>query len=279
MQLIDFEERYHEYAEKWIRENAGRFQNMEEMENHLTDIYDAFADQEAPWLGGISPRTYFARIGDAEQLTDMMCRCEEQGITPPDLLLDRLVDLGAKAVKPLIRAAGDRKTGPKSRLLALDLLNELEAREAVPLCLDLVDARTERDGIADAAARILARFAESIRPELLRRAARAPEEALPTWLDLLSVFSGDPEVYALTEKAFLNQTKHRAFYANLLGRQQDERALRALTAVYNTSDIGYLDYMEIANAIEALGGDAGDRSRDFSGDPDYEALRDSREEE
>jgi hypothetical protein len=39
-------------------------------------------------------------------------------------------------------------------------------------------------------------------------------------------------------------------------------------------DINYLDYLEIANAIEMLGGEAGDRDRDFSGDPYYESLRD-----
>ena len=39
-----------------------------------------------------------------------------------------------------------------------------------------------------------------------------------------------------------------------------------------SQDINYLDYIEIVNAIEALGGEVDD-SRDFSGDPYYESLR------
>ena len=38
------------------------------------------------------------------------------------------------------------------------------------------------------------------------------------------------------------------------------------------SDIGYVDYIELRNAIESLGGDPGEE-RTFYGDPDYEAMR------
>ena len=36
-------------------------------------------------------------------------------------------------------------------------------------------------------------------------------------------------------------------------------------------EINYLDYIEVRNAIEALGGDAPEE-RDFTGDPYYESL-------
>ena len=37
-------------------------------------------------------------------------------------------------------------------------------------------------------------------------------------------------------------------------------------------DINYLDYVEVVNAIEALGGER-PPEREFSGDPYYESLR------
>ena len=37
-------------------------------------------------------------------------------------------------------------------------------------------------------------------------------------------------------------------------------------------DVGYVDYIELRNAIETLGGDPGEE-RTFYGDPDYEAMR------
>jgi len=36
--------------------------------------------------------------------------------------------------------------------------------------------------------------------------------------------------------------------------------------------LNYLDYIEIRNAFESLGGEV-DQERDFTGDKDYEALR------
>ena len=63
-------------------------------------------------------------------------------------------------------------------------------------------------------------------------------------------------------------------FASLLGKLGDPRAIDALRMVMGMEDINYLDYLEIANAIEMLGGEAGDRDRDFSGDPYYESLRD-----
>ena len=38
------------------------------------------------------------------------------------------------------------------------------------------------------------------------------------------------------------------------------------------TDLNYLDYIEIRNAVESLGGDPGEE-RTFYGDPDYEAMR------
>ena len=40
----------------------------------------------------------------------------------------------------------------------------------------------------------------------------------------------------------------------------------------NLFDLRYLDYIELRDAVEALGGDAGE-ARSFYGDPDFEALR------
>jgi len=38
------------------------------------------------------------------------------------------------------------------------------------------------------------------------------------------------------------------------------------------NDISYLDYIEIVNAIEALGGEVS-ADREFNGDPYYESLK------
>ena len=62
-------------------------------------------------------------------------------------------------------------------------------------------------------------------------------------------------------------------FASFLGKLGDQRAIEPLRQAMSMDDINYLDYLEIANAIEMLGGEAGNRDRDFSGDPYYESLR------
>ena len=52
----------------------------------------------------------------------------------------------------------------------------------------------------------------------------------------------------------------------------DEAALRHRAEQVQAKDVGYLDYVEIVNAIEALGGER-PSEREFSGDPYYESLK------
>ena len=69
-----------------------------------------------------------------------------------------------------------------------------------------------------------------------------------------------------------NRPEERAFYASLLEKLGDPRALEALEKMLKLTDLNYLDYIEIRNAVESLGGDPGEE-RTFYGDPDYEAMR------
>jgi hypothetical protein len=77
----------------------------------------------------------------------------------------------------------------------------------------------------------------------------------------------------MTVERFLRLADRRSLYANFLAKLGDERALPALLRVAQLSDLNYLDYIEIVNAIEALGGERPARERSFDGDPAYESLK------
>ena len=66
--------------------------------------------------------------------------------------------------------------------------------------------------------------------------------------------------------------ERRGLYAGLLADMGDERAVEPLKEAAALSDLRYLDYLEIRDAIESLGGDPG-QPREFNGDPDYETMR------
>ena len=63
-----------------------------------------------------------------------------------------------------------------------------------------------------------------------------------------------------------------AVLADCLGRLGDERALPVLMGLAASEETPYLDYIELRNAIERLGGEAPERNFDAE-DPAYEAMR------
>ena len=93
-----------------------------------------------------------------------------------------------------------------------------------------------------------------------------------TFLDILCNFPGDERILALGLALLRERPEKTALFASLLGKLGDPRAIPALQQALDAPGIHYLDYLELRNAVEALGGDVR-CERDFSGDPYYESLR------
>lgn len=273
MKLIPFDEKFHEYLHRWIQKNAARYPKPEDMEAQLPEVYLRFINQPFPWLEGQSPAGYFASFADPGQLIDLLKAYEEADMPAPDLLTDRLAALGEASVVPLMALVNDPSACSGLRITALNILIEIGTDAPMADCLNLVD-RGEPEELADVAAELLQSLGEKPVPEMLERLEGAKPRALATYLDLLCNFPGDQRIYDYTMREFLQRTGERAMFASFLGKLGDPRAIDALRMVMGMEDINYLDYLEIANAIEMLGGEAGDRDRDFSGDPYYESLRD-----
>ena len=90
--------------------------------------------------------------------------------------------------------------------------------------------------------------------------------------DILCNFPGDERILALLLDRFEHEHQQRALFASYLAKLGDERALPALLKAALDDHINYLDYVEVVNAIDALGGER-PPERDFSGDPYYESLK------
>lgn len=271
--LIDFDQRFHQYLHRWMEQNAARYPKVEDMEAQMPQVYLDFVNQRAGWLEGRSPGEYFAAINDPEQGVAMLREYQRQGVPIPDLLLERLVDLGTASVPPLMKLVRDQDAPEDLRAAALNLLIELGSDAPMEDCLALVDAREEDDDLADVAAELLQALGPKPVPQMLKRLPGASPSALATYLDLLCNFPGDERIYEYTMGEFLKRPAQRAMFASFLGKLGDQRAIEPLRQAMSMDDINYLDYLEIANAIEMLGGEAGNRDRDFSGDPYYESLR------
>lgn len=273
MKPIDFDAHYAEFAETWIRENMGKYKSIDEMEQQLPGVYLRYLNKPASWLNGEKPADYFNKFGDPDALIAMLFEYEQGGISVPDLLLERIVELGEPAVAPLMALAENADAPESLRATALNLLIEIGSGAPMPLCLQLVDVRAEHDTVADVAAELLEGLGRDAVPAMLERLEGASDAAQQTYLDLLCRYPGDERIYAATLSQFLRNANQRALYASYLGKLGDERATEVLRRALTFSDINYLDYIEIVHAIERITGDTVDANRTFEGDPYYESLK------
>lgn len=272
MECINFDEQFEMFETDWIHEHAAEYGNsVDRLEEEMPALYETWLETPADWLGGICPGVYFERYDDAFMLCDWMLAYFQQKVPVPNQLMDRLTVLGDDAERALLRLLRDETAPEEAVLTCISLLTELESREPMGLYLQWILQRMEDDERADMAAEALTAMGEVVVPAILDVYEGANRHAQETFLDVLCNFPGNEETFELVMARFAREEEHVAFLASLLGKLGDERAIPALLDAMQNEELNYLDYIELRNAVEALGGDA-PTERDFSGDPYYESL-------
>lgn len=268
---IDLEHLFHHYVADHLHK-AGELD--EDAAGEMAEkLYAEWADAPCAALDGCSPRAWFARLDTPEALVETLTAYARADMEPPELLLDRFFDVGAVCAAPLEALARDGGESAALRAQALDLLNGLDEARAVRVATDAVLAAQESDAFCELAAEILAgRVDADIADRLLDGYDAVPDFARTLILEALCNFPGDARVYERMLEMLKNRPEQRADAARLLGRYGDARAIEPLKALLDLTDIGYYEYMEVRNAVEALGGEV-ESEREFYGDPDYEYLR------
>ena len=268
---IDLEHLFHHYVADHLHK-AGELD--EDAAGEMAEkLYAEWADAPCAALDGCSPRAWFARLDTPEALVEALTAYARADMEPPELLLDRFFDVGAVCAAPLEALARDGGESAALRAQALDLLNGLDEARAVRTATDAVLAAQESDAFCELAAEILAsRVDADVAARLLDGYDAASDFARTLILEALCNFPGDARVYERMLEMLKNRPEQRADAARLLGRYGDARAIEPLKALLDLTDIGYYEYMEVRNAVEALGGEV-ENEREFYGDPDYEYLR------
>lgn len=270
MKLIDFDKRFSDYTAAWMRENADKYKNFEAMEADMPNVYLKFLNTPAAWLGGVTPGAYFSQFDDCKELVDWMAAYAQKRVPVPSLLLDRIVEVGIPCEKRLIALLKDTQAPLEARMTAVGLLREMESTAPRALYIDWLVHRAEKDELSDNAMESLHQMGAAVvqqLTEVLLNATPAGQEAI---LDILANYPGNEKVFQLTLKMFQTQPKKRAIFASYLGKLGDERALDALYAAAADEKLMYLDFIEIRNAIERLGGEAPER--EYQSDAGYEAM-------
>lgn len=270
MKIIDFDARFFEFARKWMAAHPGLTE--EQVENSYNSMMEEWINASADWLEGASPATYFDRYTSASELIALMQGYFEKKINLPEPLYARIVELGADCA-PLLRSLlADEHQSEELRAEAMGMLRDIGDTDADELLIGMVVGAQEQSELSDLAADVLSGRDAATAKKLLDAYPDAPEHAQTLILDVCCNFPGDARICDYLIRRLKNMPEQRALNASLLAKLGDPRALEPMQEMLNLFDLRYLDYIELRDAVEALGGDAGE-DRSFYGDPDFEALR------
>lgn len=276
MNCIDFDRQFQRYTAEWVKKNGEKYKNnMDVIEDMMPDVYQEFLDKPATWLGGAAPGAYFEQFDDAGELVAWLCEYMEKGVPVPDVLLERITELGSAAEDALLALLEREDATDEMRMTAVSLLGELESTKPMRRYIGWIAALKPDDAradLCDLCAEMLTSMGEAVVEPILDALPGATQAARDVFADILSNYPGDERVYELLMERFAHEQERRALFASYLAKLGDPRALPALIEAAASQDINYLDFVEIANAIDTLGGER-PAEREFAGDPYYESLK------
>ena len=267
---INFDDHFAEYTSQWMKAHTKDYRNYDAMEADMPRVYMNFLNTPAKWLDGVTPGAYFTQFEDPKDLVDWLCAYCAQGVPVPDLLLDQITTVGKPCEKRLVNLLKDEHAGNEVKMTAVGLLRELESTQPKMLYISWQLNRQAEDELADNALESLSSMGKSVVQPILEALPKANDAGQEALLDVLVNYPGHPQVYNLAMRMFRENPTRRALFASYLGKLGDDRALPELIAAAEDEKTGYIDYIELRNAIEMLGGSAPER--EFENDPDYEAL-------
>ena len=271
MPIINFDEHFAEFMSDWMKTHEDQYANFDEMEEDMPRIYMAFLNKRAKWLGNITPGAYFTQFEDPKVLVDWMTEYCSDGVPVPDLLLEQITTVGRPCEKRLLELLKDSDAPDEARMIAVNLLREMESTLPKMLYINWQLDREGQDELKDNALEGLTEMGECVVQPILQelpKANAAGEEAL---LEVLSHFPGNEQIFKLALRLFRERNERRTLFAGYLAKLGDDRALPELIRAAQEDKLPYLTYIEIRNAIESLGGTCPERN--YEDDPEYEALR------
>ena len=273
MKCINFDRAFERYMAEWIKKNSEKYKDdMDVIEDMMPDVYLEFLKKPADFLDGVAPQDYFEQFDNADMLVNWLCDYIAQGVPVPDLLLERVTALGNPAEKSLLALVARDDLPEETQMTAISLLREMESKAPMQRYIDYIASLEEPSDKGDLCAEALMSRGESVVEPILAALSGAGQTGRDIFADVLSNYPGDERIYELIIERFVTRDERRALFASYLAKLGDERAIPMLKEAAQSPDINYLDYVEVVNAIEALGGER-PPEREFSGDPYYESLR------
>lgn len=273
MKCINFDDKFADFTSQWMKEHAREYRNYDAMEADMPRVYMMFLNTPAKWLDGVTPGAYFTQFEDAKDLVDWMVEYTAREIPVPDLLLEQIQAVGKPCEKRLLALLKDDSPAisEEARMTAIGLLRDMESTLPKMLYISWQLNRQDVDDLADNALDSLRDMGKAVVQPILQELPHANRAGQEAFLDVLVNYPGNEQVFQLAVRLFKENPSRRALFASYLGKLGDDRALPVLMEAAMDDKCRYMDFIELRNAIEMLGGDA--PKREFDEDEEYDALR------
>lgn len=249
--MINFEKLFIEYARKRV-ESGGLSRGHEA----LAALYDEWKAAPCAALDNKTPSQYIETVTDGKTLVEFLKAGKSE------LVMERISRVPACAA-PLYtlieESAEDELTG-----IAIELLSELDGIEPTETYMHIVKEGQSEAELIELCIDRLKLHAAKIKDRLLAEAGRADQKSKAVFAEILIEAGRDERTFNLLTGLFVSG-KNYPLYADYLGKYGDERAVAFLYPALDKAD--YVDYIEIKNAIERLGGTVDEELRDFTEDP------------
>ena len=272
MKCVNFDAHFAEFTSQWMKDHQAEYRNFDAMEEDMPRVYMTFLNTPAKWLDGVTPGAYFTQFEDAKDLVDWLIQYCVKEIPVPDMLLEQIVNVGKPCEKRLVALLKDEENviPEEAKMTAIGLLREMESTLPKMIYIDWQLKRRDKDEMCDNAIESLKEMGGAVLQPLLSALPHANNAGQEAMLDVLVNFPGNEQVFNLAMRLFRENPTRRALFASYLGKLGDDRALPELIKAANDDKCRYLDFIEIRNAIEELGGEAPER--EFYEDAEYAAL-------
>ncbi len=275
--LIDFDSQFSEYIKKWLDENKDSYKSLDEVEVKMPEIYYQWLNSPQEFLSGAKPSEYFFDF-TADELVTLMMRYEAKGIGTPDSLLDAISLKKQKSLPYLSDIVFGKTAIPSGadetaiKIMALNLIDEIDGAKYVDEYINCLVKGNLDEGISDCMTETIKLNAKGHKKELVSALLEVESTYIKKMLiDILCTLSYDEKVYEEIVSLFKSSSE-KALFASYLGKYGNDEAIKILTNSLDWININYLDYIEIRNAIEQLGGEV-THERRFEGDKYYESMK------
>lgn len=267
MKFENLDKLFELYVQEAVRKNKEKYSSHEALEDDLGMLFNRFENVRIKTLDGKTPKEYAAELREDGEIFDYVSKCLENNIEVTDTICDEVVraEGATEYLNGLLY-----ENNKDAKLLAALLLKEIDDEEVEDIFISVLTNDEMPDEVKTVAFEYLSDGDDCVPEKILEIINSVPEKNQGILVEVLSNFKGRKDVFYWLV-TMLQRAEDVPTYAGLLGRYGDTASIDILKSFASEVDINYVEFVEIRNAVEELGGEMTEE-KDFSDDPYYKYI-------